>query len=524
MKFTPSYDKKIAADYEIVFFAGKKLEGLKDKDVLEFCGFKEGGCVDLPEARRLYIWLRLPDKKAAAGGGRLEAAKAAGAAAEAFRLGAADAGKRIAGKAGTPGKAANGVRKVAVRFGGPVAPAELLPEGCCPGKVLTAIAEGFVLGTYSFDRYKSGSKKQEIKEVIIGNEFLVHPIEKGEKAPRAVPEKKAKEMLARGSIIAGATNYTRDIVNEIPQIYTPARMAKDAEKLAKDLVGVTCKVFGKSYLAKENMNLFLAVNQAGPHEPKLVHLTYKPAGKAKKKIAFVGKGLTYDTGGLSLKSGTGMYTMKSDKGGAAAVMGIIKAAAELKLPYEIHGVLGCTENAIGCGAYKPDDVIKSREGVTVEITNTDAEGRLVLSDCISWTQDHVKPDLMLDLATLTGACVVGLGEYTSGVIGNNLDLQMEFKESAGKSGENYTALEFNRELAKIIDSKVADVRNSAPGTMGGAITAGIFLDKFVREEYKNRWLHLDIAGPAYTRSEWGYNPTGATGAGVRGCIYYMLGL
>ena len=134
----------------------------------------------------------------------------------------------------------------------------------------------------------------------------------------SAPEKKAKEMLARGSIIAGATNYTRDIVNEIPQIYTPARMAKDAEKLAKDLVGVTCKVFGKSYLAKENMNLFLAVNQAGPHEPKLVHLTYKPAGKAKKKIAFVGKGLTYDTGGLSLKSGTGMYTMKSEEGSGSS--------------------------------------------------------------------------------------------------------------------------------------------------------------------------------------------------------------
>ena len=219
-----------------------------------------------------------------------------------------------------------------------------------------------------------------------------------------------------------------------------------------------------------------------------------------------------------------MLTMKSDKGGAAAAMGIVKAASALALPLEVHAVLGCTENMIGANAYKPDDIVTARNGKTIEVVNTDAEGRLVLADCLSWTQDKIKPDIMIDLATLTGACVTGLGAYTTGVIGNSYELQTEFKKLAEKSGELYSVLEFNDYLRKEVDSKIADCRNAVPNGTGGAITAGEFLNRFIDDDYKDKWLHLDIAGPAFAENAWGYNPEGATGAGVRGCIYYMLGI
>lgn len=463
----------VSSDYELRFVLNGDISGMPDHSTLALCGFEKGSVCDLPTMKRIYV--SITDDKP-----------------ETLRLAIAKTVKALAG---------HKIDSIRLPKFSASEPGELEEQ-------LAAIAEGFELSAYSFDKYKSKPSRTTIERVVVS----VSGIDLAD----------AEEAILKGRIIAGATNYVRDIVNEIPQEYNSLRMAEDAEDLAGYYGTVTCRCYDKAYLEQEGMNAFLAVNQAGPYEPRLIHLSYVPDGESYGRICFVGKGLTYDTGGLSLKPTSSMYTMKSDKSGAAAALGIIKAAAELELPYQIDSVLGVTENCIGNGAYKPDDVIRSRAGVTIEVTNTDAEGRLVLADCLSWAQDHIKPDLLIDLATLTGACVVGLGDYTSGVIGNNYDLQMEFKTKAQDSGENYTILEFNPHLEKILESKIADVKNSAPGTMGGAITAGLFLDKFIKDEYKDRWLHLDIAGPAYVGSDWGYNPAGASGAGVRGCIYFLM--
>ena len=483
MKFTIIENEgQQKSDYEVRFVIDENLENCPDKDQLVFCGFKKGSVCDLPGVRRVYVSIKDTNPETI----RIAISKVLGAISghkiKTIKM------PRISAPASGAGGTASAISEI--------------------DAALCAIAEGFTLGAYSFDAYKSDSTPCSIEEVLV--------------SVSGIDKDSAVAALERGRIVSEATNFVRDIVNEIPEVYTPERMARDAEKLAEAYFSVTCEVHGKDYLKNENMNAFLAVNQSGPNEPRLIHLTYKPKAEAAKKICFVGKGLTYDSGGLSLKPTSSMQTMKADKSGAAAAMGIIKAAAELELPFEVHSVLGATENMIGSAAYKPDDVIRTRGGVTVEVTNTDAEGRLVLCDCLSWAQDHVQPDYLLDMATLTGACVVGLGDYTSGVIGNNYDLQMEFKKAAEKSGENYTILEFNDHLRELLKSKVADIPNAIVGAMGGALTAGLFLDRFIKDEYKDKWLHLDIAGPAFVGDAWGYNPAGGSGAGVRGPVYWML--
>jgi leucyl aminopeptidase len=215
-----------------------------------------------------------------------------------------------------------------------------------------------------------------------------------------------------------------------------------------------------------------------------------------------------------------MVTMKADKSGGAAAISILKGAALLKLPFEVHAIIGATENMIGSNAYKPDDVLVGMNGTTIEVRNTDAEGRLVLADCLCYAQ-RFNPDLLIDLATLTGACVVGVGEYTTGVMGHNKALMQELHEAAQKSGENTNSLFFNRHLKKLLKSSVADISNTGSSRYGGAITAGLFLDHFINEENKNKWLHLDIAGPAYVEKPWGYNQAGASGAGVRMNLYWL---
>ena len=289
-------------------------------------------------------------------------------------------------------------------------------------------------------------------------------------------------------------------------------MAKEEE--------IECKILDEKDLEKEKMGAFLAVAKASSNPPKLIHLSYKPKNP-KAKIALVGKGLTYDSGGLSLKPSEYMVTMKSDKSGACAVMGIIKAAKKLNLPVEIHSIIGAAENMVGGNAYKPDDVLIAKNGKTIEVKNTDAEGRLVLADCLCYAQEKVKPDYIFDFATLTGACVVALGEYTTGVMGFNDELKEKILAAAKASGELAAILPFNRYLPKLLESKIADICNISSSRYGGAITAALFLSKFIEEENKDKWIHLDIAGPAYVEKEWGYNPYGASGAGVRLAIKWI---
>jgi leucyl aminopeptidase len=365
--------------------------------------------------------------------------------------------------------------------------------------LIAALVEGFVLGGYDFEVYKSKKTKTSLKNIS-----LVYTKD---------DYKKAIKVFSDAVIIADATCFTRDIVNTTPEDLNPPTFAKLAKKLAKEN-GLGCNILNEKALKKENCTAMLAVGRASRHESQLIHLSYKPKN-AKKKINLIGKGLTYDSGGLSLKPGTSMVTMKMDKAGACAVLGIIKAASEMKLDVEINAFVGAVENMIGGDAYKPDDILVSRSGKTIEVRNTDAEGRLVLADVLDYAQDKVQADYMFDFATLTGACMVALGQYTTGVMGHSSKLKHQLSKAATTSGELTASLPFNKHLKKQIKSEIADICNISNKPYGGAITAGLFLDAFIKEENKDKWLHFDIAGSAYTESPWDVNVYGGTGAGVR---------
>ncbi len=464
--------KEIKADAEIIFVVNKNLDHrwIKDKEELETLNFKGESeeTAFLPNAHRVYVGCPSLDKEEI----RMAIAKAI-------------------------------VTLEKTKY-------ETLKIGFYLDDIKPLI-EGALFGEYRFDKYKSKKEKTVQKTLIISTENY----EKDKKIDTSSLRKEINEAIT----IASAANFAKDIVNTAPDDMTPKKLAKVAKKMAKELENVECFIGNEKFLKKEKMGAFLAVSRASTHPPRLIHLKYKPKN-AKKKIIFVGKGLTYDSGGLSLKPSEYMVTMKSDKSGAAAAIAIIKAAAELKLPFEIHTIVGAVENMIGGNAYKPDDVLKARNGKTIEVRNTDAEGRLVLADCLSYAQDE-KPDYLIDLATLTGACVVALGEYTTGVMGHNSKLKHNFLSAASKSGELASTLPFNRYLKKLLKSSVADISNISSSRYGGAITAALFLDNFIEKEYKDRWLHLDIAGPAYVEKDWGYNKAGAGGAGVRMCLYWL---
>lgn len=358
--------------------------------------------------------------------------------------------------------------------------------------------EGIILGGYEFNTYKSKPKKQKLKTLYLTCENV----------------KELTALFEEAVVVAEATCFTRDIVNTAPDDMHPETLAKLAKKLAKENE-LECNILNEKALKKEKCEAMLAVGRASRHGSKLIHLAYKPKN-AKKRVALVGKGLTYDSGGLSLKPSTSMVTMKMDKAGACAVLGIIKAVSELKIDIEVHAFVGAVENMIGGDAYKPDDVLVSRKGDTIEVRNTDAEGRLVLADVLDYAQDKVKnPDYLFDFATLTGACMVALGQYTTGVMGHSNRLRHDLSKAAGKAGELTASLPFNKHLKKQLKSEIADICNISNKPYGGAITAGLFLDNFIKEENKNKWLHFDIAGSAYTESPWDVNVHGATGAGVR---------
>jgi len=366
-----------------------------------------------------------------------------------------------------------------------------------------AVVEGFTLSAYSFDKYKTKKDKLSMNRVILASEDYDN---------KKVNIDELRGVIDDVKIIAEAINLTRDIVNEIPDKINPVTLAKQAKEIAKEN-NLKVKVYGEEYLKKESMGAFLAVSKASPFPPQLIHLEYK-AEKPRVKIALVGKGLTYDSGGLSLKPSDAMVTMKSDKSGASAILGIMQAASKLNLPVEIHGIIGATENMVGQHAYKPDDILIAKNKKSIEVKNTDAEGRLVLADCLIYAQE-LKPNYIIDLATLTGACMVALGEYTIGVMGHKKDLVDKIIDAGERSGELAAYLPFNRYLQKLIKSEVADIRNTSTSKYGGAITAGLFLSEFINKKYKDKWLHLDIAGPSYVEKHWGYNPFGASGSGVR---------
>ena len=458
---------KNSSDIEIVLV--NTLEGVKDSEILEILDFKakDEACVLLAESKKIYVGFEENDY-------------------DSIAIAIATAIKKLQT---TKFKSAK------------IKLCEVLENN------LKALVEGALLGEYKFTHYKSEKEIRKIELTLIVKEKT----------------SELEKVLKESKIISKAVNKTRTMVNTAPADFYPSVMAEIAQELAKD-ANISCEVHGEKYLEKNKMMAMHSVGRASIHESKLIHLSYKPKN-ATKKIVLVGKGLTYDSGGLSLKPSDSMVGMKMDKSGGCAVLSTMWAIAKLGLPFEVHGIVGAVENMIGGNAYKPDDILKAKNGKTIEVRNTDAEGRLVLADCLCYAQDEIKDiDYIFDYATLTGACVVGVGQYTTGIMGNNEILKRNAVLSALKSGEYATTLDFNRYLKKAIKSEVADICNVANTRYGGAITAGMFLDNFIYDENKEKWIHFDIAGPAYVESVWGYNPHGGSGAGVRMTIKFLQNL
>ncbi|MDZ7817107.1 MAG: leucyl aminopeptidase [Aliarcobacter sp.] len=373
---------------------------------------------------------------------------------------------------------------------------------------IQTIVEGLVLGNYEFLKYKSSHNKENTKNIEIC-------ISKSNK-----DKSELEADLKKALIICNSVNYTKDIVNSSPEDYYPQIMANDAQEIAKNK-NIRCQIFGEDYLRDNNMNAMYSVGIASRHESKLIHLTYT-AKNPIAKIVIVGKGVTYDTGGMSLKRGDGMVSMKCDKAGGASVMGVIHAFSTLNLPFEVHGIIGAVENMIGGDAYKPGDILKASNGKTIEVTNTDAEGRLVLADCLHYAQRNIKDfDYIFDLATLTGASIGAFGGYTTAVMGYSEKLKKKILKASKQSGELVGFLPFNDYLEKLLESSVADFVNTSPNKNGAAITASLFLSKFIKKENKKKWLHFDIAGPSYRKEVWAYNSYGATGVAVRLLLKFM---
>jgi leucyl aminopeptidase len=370
------------------------------------------------------------------------------------------------------------------------------------------LAEGGALGAYKFDRYLTGDKKKpltvdEVKVVASADGVGLDTIKKG---------------VQRGQQVAAGVALARDLINEPAADATPTKMAEVATKVAKDH-GLEVKVLGPKECQKLGMGMYLAVAQGSEEEPRFIHLTYKPKGKtaAKKKIALIGKGVTFDSGGLSLKPSNAMEDMKIDMSGAAAVISAIGVLADLGVPYEVHAIAACTENMPSGKSYKLGDVLKSMSGKTVEINNTDAEGRLTLGDAITYAQTEIKPDEIFDFATLTGACMVALGPFHAGVMGNDLSLVERWLAAARLSGEDMWHLPLPDRLKDQLKSDIADMRNTGD-RYGGALTAGLFLQEFVGE---TPWVHVDIAGPAAADKEAGHVAKGGTGFGVATIVEYL---
>jgi leucyl aminopeptidase len=313
----------------------------------------------------------------------------------------------------------------------------------------------------------------------------------------------------RGHVLGDAVNVVRELVNLPAGDLYPESFAERSNQLAQDF-GISCGVFDENWMKQERMGCLLAVGQASDRPARLVVLKYDGAPGEARRLAFVGKGVTFDSGGLSIKSNDNMLTMKCDMAGAATVLGAILAIARLKLPVNVSGYMGLVENMVSGNSYKLGDVLKSRSGITVEINNTDAEGRLVLSDVLKYAVDE-GADRLIDLATLTGSCVVALGEDVAGAFSNDQPWCDEVLGAAKRAGEDVWQLPMFDQYAEQLKSDVADVKNT--GTRwGGAITAAKFLEKFID---KRPWVHLDIAGPAFASSSKPHREGGGTGALVR---------
>lgn len=372
-----------------------------------------------------------------------------------------------------------------------------VPENC------GAFVEGLQLGDYNFS-YKSDAPKSNLKTISL------------------VSKKKIIKTVSDSVAKANATCHVRDWVNTMPEVAHSASIAKAVKKMFKG-TNIKVTVYDEDFLAKKGMNAHLAVNRASRHEAKTIKLEYVPKGanKSTKHHVFVMKTLTYDSGGLSIKGGDHMVTMKADKAGGMVGWGVMKAISELGCPHKVTVYMGVAENMIGGNAYKPDDILTAMNGKTIHVKNTDAEGRLVLADNLCLAQKENKDlDYIYTFATLTGAAVYQFGDETAALVGFNDKLKHKIKKAGEGAGEIYMNAEFHKYMMDGVDDDLADVSNT--GTHGmGCQKAGLFLTNFINKKNKMKYVHVDIAGPSFISKPFGHNPSGATGFGVRTILNHL---
>ncbi len=380
-----------------------------------------------------------------------------------------------------------------------VALLDAAPADLDKAKAAQALAEGMILGAHQFTTYKSKSKPCAIETVTIISRNAAT----------------AQKGLDRGARVGAAVALARDLVNQPARDMTPRHLEAVARQVAEEH-GLDIFVMDEIAIANEGLGGLAGVAAGSDEPPRLIQLTYDPPG-ARGTIVLVGKGITFDSGGLSLKSGEGMMTMKCDMGGAAAVIAAMSAIPASAPKVRVIGLAACTENLPSGKAIKPGDVLKIRNGKTVEVLNTDAEGRLVLADALSLAAE-TKPDVIIDLATLTGACIAALGKDIAGIMGNNDDLIAQVQAASERAGEPMWHLPLPAQYRKHIDSEVADMKNIGAAGQAGTLSAGLFLQEFVDGR---PWVHLDIAGPAFRSDEDSYLAKGGTGYGVRTLVEFV---
>ena len=412
-------------------------------------------------------------------------------------------GKRAELSLETVRRAASAGLRRARELGARVVAIETLGERLPAAARAHAVIEGAILGSYTFDRYKREKTDKRVEELRV--------VEADGRRRR-----EAAAGARTGEIFASATCFARDLVNSPANDVHPTFLAKVAAEIAKE-AKLRVKVLDRPECEKLGMGAFLGVAAGSEQPPKFIHLTYAPTGKPRRRVAVIGKGITFDSGGLDLKSAEGMLRMKDDMSGAAAVLAIMRALPTLKPPFEVHGLIAATENMPSGSAIRPGDVLRAMNGTTIEVGNTDAEGRLTLADAICYAGEKIGADEIIDMATLTGACVVALGPLCSGLLSNDQPLAERLLAAAEHAGERVWQLPLIDEYREHLKSDVADLNNVGPRG-GGAITAGLFLKEFAGER---PWAHLDIAGPAFVEKDVPLGPKGATGAAVRTILTYL---
>lgn len=374
-----------------------------------------------------------------------------------------------------------------------------------------ACAEGAFFGSYRYDEFvteNGNGRLRSLKVELIDSD--------------SARTKELKKGALKGAIIGRAQTYARTIANRPANVIYPATLAAAAKKLARGSSTLKCTVFDEKQMMEKGMGGVLAVGSGSEHRPKFIILKYTPAGKAGKtppKVALVGKAITFDSGGISLKPAPNMEEMKFDKSGGIAVLATMKAIAELKLPMAVYGIIPSAENIPSGTSYRPGDIITTYSGKTVEVQNTDAEGRMILCDGLDYAVKQ-KCETIIDVATLTGACLVALGRYMAGLMGNDDNLIKQLQKASAQSGEKVWHLPSGDEYAKEMKSKIADLKNIG-SRFGGACTAAAFLKEFVGDA---KWAHLDIAGVDLFQKATEFSAEGSTGFGVRLLTTYLTNL